>query len=214
MTLLAIDTTGANCSVALRIAGRPDVIVSEMIGRGHAERLAPMVAEALAGAGVAACELTRIGVTTGPGSFAGTRVATAFARGLALATGAQAVGIGNLAVFAHQARAVRPLAVLHDAKRGEVILQIWTQAGANEPERLAVADVPGRIRALAGEGVHLAGPGTGVIGAAGFAVTGDDVLDLAALLDLVAAAEPAAAPPSPFYARPPDAKLPGGVEPV
>ena len=61
-----------------------------------------MVEAVLAEAGLAPGDLDRIGVTVGPGSFAGTRVGTAFARGLALATGARAVGIANLAVIAHQ----------------------------------------------------------------------------------------------------------------
>ena len=54
MNLLAIDTTGPDCSVALRQPGAADRLVSERIGRGHAERLAPMVRDLLAEAGLAA----------------------------------------------------------------------------------------------------------------------------------------------------------------
>ena len=49
--------------------------------RGQAERLAPLVGELLDEAGMVSGELWRIGVATGPGSFAGTRAGTAFARG-------------------------------------------------------------------------------------------------------------------------------------
>jgi len=219
MTLLAIDTTGADCAVALRRAGQADIVLSEAIGRGHAERLAPMVEAVLAEAGIAARALERIGVTTGPGSFAGTRVGTAFARGLALASGAQALGIGNLAVIAHALADVRPLAVLHDAKRGELILQVWTdvQAGAVKtgvPERLSVDAVAERIRALAGDTAVLAGSGAALVPGDMFETSGVTGIDLSALLDLTAAADPAGSPASPFYARPPDAKLPGGIEPA
>lgn len=214
MTLLAIDTTGADCAVALRAAGRPDLVLSEPIGRGHAERLAPMVEAVLAEAGLAPGDLDRIGVTVGPGSFAGTRVGTAFARGLALATGARAVGIANLAVIAHQHGDARPLAVLHDAKRGEVIVQLWTDAGGQPPERLPLADVSARIRELGGPRVVLAGSGAALVPAGDFERMPGAGLDMSALLDLTAAADPDAAPASPFYARPPDAKLPGGVEPA
>lgn len=69
MTLLAIDTTGPDCAVALRVDGRPDRVLCERINRGHAERLAPMVEQILADAGVTPGALTRIGVTIGPGSL-------------------------------------------------------------------------------------------------------------------------------------------------
>lgn len=214
MTLLAIDTTGADCSVALRRSGHADIVLSEAIGRGHAERLAPMVERILAQAGVAPRDLGRIGVTTGPGSFAGTRVGTAFARGLALASGVPAVGVGNLAVIAHTLADTRPLAVLHDAKRGELILQVWSGAQAGTPERLPVEAVADRIRTLAGETAILAGSGAALVPAGLFGTSGVTSIDLSALLDLTAGADPAGAPASPFYARPPDAKLPGGVEPA
>lgn len=50
-----------------------------------------MIADVLAGAGVAATALQRIAVTRGPGGFTGVRVGLATARGLALATGAEIV---------------------------------------------------------------------------------------------------------------------------
>ena len=53
MAILVFDTTGAECSVALRVEGQPDIVLSETIGRGHAERLAPMAQDALKQAGIA-----------------------------------------------------------------------------------------------------------------------------------------------------------------
>lgn len=214
MTLLAIDTTGPDCSAALRIAGRADLVISEAIGRGHAERLAPMVADLLAEAGLVPRDLTRIGVTVGPGSFAGTRVGTAFARGLALACGVPAVGISNLAVMARMVPQ-RPLAVLHDARRGEVILQVFRDAAGDGSgaERLDVTAVEARIRDSAGPAAFVAGSGADLLAPGVFADSGVRGVALPALLDLVAGADAASAPPSPFYARPPDAKLPGGREP-
>lgn len=213
MALLAIDTTGSDCSVALRVAGQPDLCRTDAIGRGHAEHLAPMVAALLEQAGLAAAQLSRIGVTTGPGSFAGSRVGVAFARGLALAAGAEAVGIGNLAVLARSSGCAGPLAVLHDAKRGDIILQVWADEVASPPERLPLERVAGRILELAGRSGQLAGSGAALIELAGFADLELTAITLPALLDLAQAADAALSPPSPFYARPPDAKLPGGLEP-
>lgn len=218
--LLALDTTNAWCIAALRRPGHDDLVRAERIGRGHAERLAPMVADLLADAGIKPSELTRIGVATGPGSFAGTRVGCAFARGLSLATGAEAAGVSNLAVIARMADPLLQarVAVIHDAKRGELVVQLFDQGqAAGEPERLTTGAAADWLRPLAETGVRPAGSGAPVLRAA-LENTGwpDDVftegpdLDPRVLLDL---AEASNAPPSPFYARPPDAKLPGGVDP-
>ncbi|WP_417497270.1 tRNA (adenosine(37)-N6)-threonylcarbamoyltransferase complex dimerization subunit type 1 TsaB [Maricaulis sp.] len=213
MALLVIDTTGSDCSVALRVAGQADLCHSDAIGRGHAERLAPMVAGVLEQAGLQASQISRIGVTTGPGSFAGSRVGVAFARGLALASGAEAVGIGNLEVLAQGAAVPGPLAVLHDAKRGDIVLQVWNGGTAGAPELLALGDVAGRILALAGPRGHLAGSGAALLELDGYVDLAMTAISLPALLDLAGRVDAASAPPVPFYARPPDAKLPGGVQP-
>ena len=217
MKLLAIDTTGPDCSVALRLPGEADRLVTEPIGRGHAERLAPMVRDLLAEAGIAPQELDRIAVATGPGSFAGTRVATAFARGLALACQADAVGLTNLVVMAHRAGVAGPLVVAHDARRGEVVLQVWPggDEAPSAPRRLPVDAALSLCREIRdGSGGRLAGSATGLLASSGLAPTGTDHLDLTALLDCAVLADPSRDTPSPFYARPPDAKLPGGLEPA
>ena len=64
MRLLAIDTATEACSAALFENGRLVAGTREVIGRGHAERLVPMIAE-LPGRGQA----ERIAVSLGPGSF-------------------------------------------------------------------------------------------------------------------------------------------------
>ena len=216
MTILAIDTTGSNCSVALRLTGRDDAVRIDPIGRGHAERLAPMVADLLADEEVKVADLDRIGVTVGPGSFAGTRVGVAFARGLALACGADIVGISNLAVFVRASAASGPVAAIHDARRGEAILQFWASPDApGETQRLPQGEIADRLGVLGGpDALAVTGPGAHLARSAGYHQVGPEALDISALLDLVAVADPAEDLPSPFYARPPDAKLPGGVEPA
>ena len=67
--ILAIDTTSEACSVALIDGEDPVTERHEIIGRGHAERLAPMIAE-LPNSGRADSIL----VDCGPGSFTGLRV--------------------------------------------------------------------------------------------------------------------------------------------
>lgn len=67
-------------------------------------------------------DLTHIACTVGPGSFTGLRVGLAAARGLALATGLPATGVGVLEAMAHPVEC--PVAVAMDAKRGEMWLAV------------------------------------------------------------------------------------------
>ena len=77
--ILAIDTSSAACSAALLGEdGSVAACADEIIGRGHAERLAPMIAEMLDGR-----IPSSILVGVGPGSFTGIRVGIAAAHGLA-----------------------------------------------------------------------------------------------------------------------------------
>lgn len=103
MTLLAIDTSAPLCAAAIfdgeRELGR-EVID---IGKGHAEHLMAVIDAALAAAGKAYADLTRIVVAIGPGSFTGIRVGVATARGLALALKVPAVGVSNLEAVASEA---------------------------------------------------------------------------------------------------------------
>ncbi len=73
----------------------------EPMTRGHSERLAPMVAEVLDDAKVNVANLDGIAVTTGPGSFTGSRLGVSFARGLALAKEIPAVGVSVFEAMAH-----------------------------------------------------------------------------------------------------------------
>ncbi|HAQ34332.1 MAG: tRNA (adenosine(37)-N6)-threonylcarbamoyltransferase complex dimerization subunit type 1 TsaB [Maricaulis sp.] len=219
--LLAFDTTGAFCTVALRRPGRDDLVHAERIGRGHAERLAPMVEAILNEAELAPAGIGRIGVAVGPGSFAGSRVGVAFARGLALAVGAETAGISNLAVLALMAdpRGQLDVAVIHDAKRGDLVVQAFTAGSpVGAPERLTAHEARDWLTGQLERGAKVTGSGAVQLmtqlqpGWVDDIFTEGPELSPRALLDLAERAHPAS--PSPFYARPPDAKLPGGRSPA
>jgi tRNA threonylcarbamoyl adenosine modification protein YeaZ len=91
MRTLAIETAGTACSIALL---DNDIIVAERhesVGRGHAERLIPWIAE-LPGGGRA----DRIIVGCGPGSFTGVRIGIAAARALGLGWGVAVMNLLSL----------------------------------------------------------------------------------------------------------------------
>lgn len=95
MRILAIETATANCSVALIEDGR--VIASDVatVGRGHAERLLPMIAALPAGG-----RANAIHVDCGPGSFTGVRVGIAAARALGFGWAVPVHGFSSLMLIA------------------------------------------------------------------------------------------------------------------
>jgi Inactive homolog of metal-dependent proteases, putative molecular chaperone len=86
MLTLALDTANDRIAVALAGEGR-EVARVEILSRGHAERLFPLLDELLTEAGTEIGRVGRIAVNVGPGSFTGIRIAVAAARGLGLALG-------------------------------------------------------------------------------------------------------------------------------
>lgn len=117
--ILAIDTSTAACSVALLDAGGACLACREdVIGRGHAERLVPMIDELLAGR-----KATQILVGVGPGSFTGIRVGIAAAYGLSIGWEAELAGMSSLALLAAGAGSADEVAAAVDGGHGELFVQ-------------------------------------------------------------------------------------------
>jgi tRNA threonylcarbamoyladenosine biosynthesis protein TsaB len=132
--ILLIDTSGPACAVGIYDAAAGQLVAerSEMLGKGHAERLIAMVHEVLDSAGQTLKDMSRIAVTIGPGSFTGIRVGVAAARGFALALGVPAVGVSTLQVVAQQALELAlpvPIMAAIDAGRGELFTQLFAPDG-------------------------------------------------------------------------------------
>ncbi|MBB4613289.1 tRNA (adenosine(37)-N6)-threonylcarbamoyltransferase complex dimerization subunit type 1 TsaB [Novosphingobium taihuense] len=127
MRKLVIDCATEACSVALIENGSLVSGTHAVLGRGHAERLVPMIAE-LPDKGRAAV----IAVDIGPGSFTGIRVGLAAARALALAWGAQLEGYESLTLIAAMALAEHPdhpVDVCMTGGHGEWFFQPFAQDG-------------------------------------------------------------------------------------
>jgi tRNA threonylcarbamoyladenosine biosynthesis protein TsaB len=97
-----VDTATEACSAALRI-GDETIERFEVLGRGHAERLLPMVQEVLAEGGVALSALDAIAFGRGPGSFTGLRIGAGVTQGLAFGAGLRVVPVSDLAALAARA---------------------------------------------------------------------------------------------------------------
>jgi tRNA threonylcarbamoyladenosine biosynthesis protein TsaB len=208
MIVLGLDTCLASCSVAVLDGERVLGSAREVMARGHQERLAPMAREVMARAGLGFDRLDRIAVTVGPGSFTGLRVGIAFAKGLTLALGRPAVGIGTLEALAADAQGLVFAAI--DARRGQLYLQAFEDGRAlTAPDALTAEVAAARLAELSqGRPVTLVGSGAALLaeaapGARIIAAEGADARHVAHL----AAARPPA-PLKPLYLRAPDARLP------
>lgn len=205
MRRLIIDTATRACSVAL-FDGDDCVAASYAdIGRGHAERLVPMIAE-LPDRGRA----DAIHVNVGPGSFTGIRVGISAARALALAWGAECHGYGCLNLVAAMARAGQALAVdvVMAGGHGEFYVQSFDPAGL---ARTPPVSMPPDIAAKECVAPLVAGDvAAKLIDVRGHGQAVDIVPDARQWL-AIATMPPVTA--RPLYVRSPDAKLPGGLTP-
>jgi tRNA threonylcarbamoyladenosine biosynthesis protein TsaB len=197
LMLLIIETATAACSAAL-IEG--DTVVDEcheLVGRGHAERLVPMIAALLDGRRPGA-----ILVDCGPGSFTGIRVGLAAAQGLRIGWGVPLSGYSAMAAIA-AAVAGGEIAVALEGGHG----QLFVQTFGDEPMRpldalqsLAPAEAAAVIRAR-----RVVGSGAATLVAARGYGDAVDALPRAADARLLPP-ELRGLPPRPIYGRGPDAK--------
>jgi tRNA threonylcarbamoyladenosine biosynthesis protein TsaB len=121
----------------------------EDLGRG-AERgreVAPAIARLLAAAWLRPEDLGTVVVDVGPGSFTGTRVAVATAKGLHVGTGVPLLAVSSLDALACASEdAPGPVLALRDARAGEAYFALYRR-GTGEDARLAAIGPPSRGRA-------------------------------------------------------------------
>ncbi|HZY67912.1 MAG TPA: tRNA (adenosine(37)-N6)-threonylcarbamoyltransferase complex dimerization subunit type 1 TsaB, partial [Devosia sp.] len=133
-------------------------------------------------------DLSRIAVTTGPGSFTGLRIGLSAARGLGLALNLPVLGIPSLLALSLLTDC-DPVAVLLDAKRGEAYFQ--TFSGPGIPIRPAALLPIEEARALVPPGA---------------ATLTSPLVDIAAVARFASTADPAQFSPEAAYIRDADAK--------
>ena len=217
MLTLAIDTALQRCSVA--ILRDDDVLAVDIEERekGHAERIAPMVAAAFEKADVAPSDLDRIGVVVGPGGFTGVRVGLSFCRAMGLATGAGVIGVTSLeALAANVAEEENDVAAVVDARRGQVYAGLYRAGVCVVAPFVADPNEAGeRLAAAADRHVVCVGTGAALMPERhGFgAAHADPQINPVIVASLAAGAPAPSVPPSPLYLRAPDAK-PAAIQPA
>ena len=199
--LLAFDTSSAACTAAVfDEAGVCVAKADEMIGRGHAERLVPMIAELLKGR-----TPTTVLVGVGPGSFTGIRVAIAAAQGLAIGWGAQLAGMSSLALLAAGSGSEEEVAVAVQGGHGELFVQQFDGSDVKQISGLTNAKPVEAARLITATVVVGSGAGA-LVQARGWGEARDLFPSASNALRLPSSLRSLA--PRPVYARAPDAKLP------
>ena len=208
--ILALDTCLTACSASVLDGETVLAARSEAMPRGHQERLAPLIRELMAEAGVGFPALTRIGVTVGPGSFTGLRVGLAFAKGLSAALSIPCVGVSALEALAF-GRPGFVVAVI-DARRDQVYVQMFNDGAAlMAPDALSATNAAARLAELyTGGPATLVGSGAPLLTPAlpSATVLTPEGPDPVAVARLAQRGPDPAYPPRPLYLRAPDAKLP------
>ncbi len=196
--ILVIDTATAACSVAL-LDG--DALVAErheMVGRGHAERLVPMVEALLAGR--RPCSIL---VDCGPGSFTGVRVGLAAAHGMAIGWGVPLAGYSSMAAVAAAAGAGGEIAVALEGGHGQLFVQTFGEDVMRPLDTLR--SLPPEEAGAAIRADRVAGSGASALVAARGSGKAVDALPRASDARFLPSALRSLAP-RPIYGRAPDAK--------
>ncbi len=204
MLVLAIDASlGPVSAAVLDTASGRSVVYRDDAVEGRAERLPKLVADLLTEAGVSPANVDRVAVSVGPGGFTGVRVGIAFARGFALVHGTPVVGVETLTALALSTDAPQAgVLAFVQGRRGRLLARRFDRTGAPLGP---VANIDAaQITSLAPDAI-LAGPEAGRLAPGRPTVT---AISAVALARHAASLDPAANPPEPIYAAPPDAIAP------
>ena len=210
MLILGLNTAFTAMEAALVRDGEILADARAVMARGQDKHLPALVQNLMDEEEVSFEDLDRIAVVTGPGSFTGIRIGVAYARGLSLVTGVDCVGVTSLEAAIPAGMEGPVMGCLAGQKRPPD--QTWWVQGVSEGEGIADVLEVTRDQLLSMlEGFH----------APVFMDNGEALGEVGAKLDLrplVPSAitvalkgelfDPATHPPSPVYARDPDATLP------
>jgi tRNA threonylcarbamoyladenosine biosynthesis protein TsaB len=157
MTILALEFSSAQRSVAIACAGNPKVSAEAVETGAGGTRAFGMIESVLREAGLEREQIEVIVVGLGPGSYTGIRVALSIAQGWQLARGAKLLGVSSIECLVAQAQAEKifgRVKVIIDAQRNEFYLAAYeiSSGGWREIEPLRIAALTGiQSRDNAGE---------------------------------------------------------------
>lgn len=130
MFILGIETTGKVGSVAIVDESGKTVNRVTTDSMSHLRELVPMIKELVDELGISLNELDAIAVSVGPGSFTGIRIGLATAKTLAQTLGKKCISVNSLEIFKEKADSDNKVAVIYNARRGQVYGAIYGNDGS------------------------------------------------------------------------------------
>lgn len=163
MNILAVDTSGSFCSVALSVAGQVFSLSSAGTG-DHFEQLPRMVQELCESSGVQPGSIQEVRIGLGPGSFTGLRIGMSFVKGLSWSLRMPLTGYSSFAAVAAAAfvREETPerVVVVADARRDEGFVAQFSRGSGVDvaPCIIPIAELHMAPWSIAEDGVAVVSP--------------------------------------------------------
>ena len=213
--ILALEASGDLLAAAVWADGAVQNHQAHAARHGHAAHIATLVEQVMKTAAVDFTDITHVAAGRGPGSFTGTRVALAAAKGFCLATGTKGMGISGLAALAAHCNHGVPVLVSAETRRGPCYAQFFDSDGSALTPILetALADIVASLPAGLSELViagwqadelaaGLAAAGSGILVEAVHAKTRVDATHIAAFAAALIEAGYAGEAMTPLYLAP------------
>jgi tRNA threonylcarbamoyladenosine biosynthesis protein TsaB len=142
MLILGLDTATRIASVGLVADGEVRAEASNVSTSNHSETLLPLILRVLDQARVALADVQGFGVSLGPGSFTGLRIALGTVKGFAYALGQKVAGVSTLEALARTVTDWEGhLCTVSDARKGEVYTAFFHRRRDGQVTRLSLDQV-------------------------------------------------------------------------
>jgi tRNA threonylcarbamoyladenosine biosynthesis protein TsaB len=144
-TILNIETSGHNCSVALNKNGQLIAQQLNTEGLKHAEVLHVMMANVFKETDIVLTQIEAVAISEGPGSYTGLRIGASAAKGLCYALGIPLISVNTLAIYAQTL--LKNKQVFHesiitciDARRDEIYFAVYENGIETTPAQSKILD--------------------------------------------------------------------------
>lgn len=129
MIILALDTSGTGCSVAVTDDESLVAEVNLRKNQTHSKHVMGMIDDVLRLTGMTLADVDGFAVCRGPGSFTGLRIGISTIKGLVTATGKKVVSVSSLDALVHGAQVLSGLQFcpMIDARKDEIFSARYTR---------------------------------------------------------------------------------------
>ncbi|MFN3194857.1 MAG: tRNA (adenosine(37)-N6)-threonylcarbamoyltransferase complex dimerization subunit type 1 TsaB [Chlorobiota bacterium] len=102
--ILAIESTGSNCGVAIGSLDTTYLNISLNVKHSHDKKLATIIKTSLDYLDISIADISAVAISSGPGSFTGLRVGSALAKGLTFDDSPKLITVPTLSSVAYYAK--------------------------------------------------------------------------------------------------------------